>query len=121
MEKSEALACSLQLASTDLVRSTWMVAFAVVGDVTSNPISRDVTCGFEPTTAAQINHASPAAVTTATTTIRISRRDRRLRPYLASRSVVALPADVSLTWCPGGRSWVSGGLGGPLCLVSGDL
>jgi hypothetical protein len=92
IEKSADLACSRQFASTDLVRSTWMVAFAVVADVTSNRSSRDVTGGFDPTIAAHASHASPAAATTATTAMINGRRDRRPRPYRASRSAAELPS-----------------------------
>lgn len=91
MEKSADLACSRQFASTDLVRSTWMVAVALVADVTSNRSNRDVTGGFDPTIAAHANHASPAAATTATTPMINGRRDRRPRPYRASSSAAELP------------------------------
>jgi mycothiol S-conjugate amidase len=121
MEKSAALACSRQLASVDSVRSTWIVAFAEVAEVISKPSNRDVTGGFDWTNAAHSNQVSPAAAMTATTPMINGRRDRRLRPYRASRSVVGLVGDDSVNGGPGGRSWGWAGLGGPLCLVSGDL
>ena len=80
MEKSAALACRRQVASTDLVRSTAMVAFALVADGTSKPSSRDVTGGFDPITAAHVSHPSPASTTTASTPISNGRRDLRSRP-----------------------------------------
>lgn len=80
IEKSAAFACNRQLASTDLVRSTWIVAFALVADGTSNPSNRDVTGGFDPTIAAQASHANPTAATTATTATISGRRDLRPRP-----------------------------------------
>ena len=121
MEKSAAFACRRQLASTDFVRSTWMVAFALVSDGTSKPSNRDVTGGLDPITAAQISHASPATTTMPTIAISNGRRDLRSLPYRESRSEVGVVADDSVKRSPGGRSWRWGGVGGPLCLVSGEL
>src|SRR4051795_1228695 len=121
IEKSAALACSRQLASTDLLRSTAIVAFAVVGETTSNPCRRDVTGGFDCTQAAPPSHPSPVSTTSATTPTTTGRHGRRPRPYRASRSVGGPAGEDSVTGCPGGRSWVFDGVGGPLCLVSGDL
>src|SRR3954447_19761770 len=81
IEKSAALACSRQLASTDLLRSTAIVAFAVVDETTSNPCRRDVTGGFDCTQAAHPSHTSPVSTTSATTPTTTGRHRRRPPPH----------------------------------------
>lgn len=93
IEKSAAFACTRQVASTGFDRSTWIVAVAFTGETTWNPCSRDVTGGFDCTQAAHPSHASPASTTTDATPMINGRRDRRPRPYRASRSVGVAEVD----------------------------
>lgn len=93
MEKSAALACRRQLASVELVRSTWIVALAVVAEVISNPSSRDVTGGVDCTNAAHTSQVSPTSTSTASTPITNRRRPGPFLPYRASRSVVPVPPE----------------------------